>query len=61
MQEGAEKEGLEEAPGILENTGGCVCVVFDSHLRDELAGTIRLTADASATNPQVFDLVVTRM
>lgn len=36
-------------------------MVFDIHLRDELAGTISLTADASATNPQVFDLDITGM
>ncbi len=28
LQEGAEEEGSEEAPGILENTGGCVCGIW---------------------------------
>lgn len=29
VQEGAEEEGSEEAPGILENTGGCVWYLTD--------------------------------
>ncbi len=28
VQEGAEEEGSEEAPGILENTGVCVCGIW---------------------------------
>lgn len=49
---------LDEAPGILENTGVCVWYLTGV-LRDELAGTISLTADASATNPQAFDRDIT--
>lgn len=49
---------MDEAPGILENTGVCVGYLTDV-LRNELAGTISLTADASATNPQAFDRDIT--
>lgn len=53
VQQAAEEEGLEEAPGILENMCVCVCLVFDGSLMDELSGNVNLTAHASAIKSSI--------
>lgn len=44
----AKEEGLEKAPGNLENMCVCVCVcgVCDGSMMDELAETVNLTTHA---------------
>lgn len=48
VQQETEEEGLEEAPGILENVW--MCVIFDGNLMGELSGSVNLTAHALREN-----------